>query len=253
MTMSMVNAYASEHFTNPPKPYTEDSLLAAMENAGKGEFEKETEKKGLGTPATRAGIIEKLVSGGYVERKGKQLIATEDAVKLISLLPDTVKSPTMTAEWENKLLLMERGEASENAFMVGITDFVKGLITDYSVVSEQDKQSFAAKLRDKAAQIGTCPRCGGAVSECKIGYACEKKDCDFVLWKDNKFMKNIGLSLTKAVATSLVTKGFYVAKNLTSKKTGKKYSAKILLVDNGEKYPGYDMEFVTDKKKEVER
>lgn len=253
MIMSRVNAYVSEHFTSPPKPYTEDSLLAAMENAGKGEFEKETEKKGLGTPATRAGIIEKLVSGGYVERKGKQLVATEDAVKLISLLPDTVKSPTMTAEWENKLLLMERGEVSGKAFMVGITDFVKGLVTDYSVVSEQDKQSFTEKLREKAAQIGTCPRCGGEVSECKIGYACEKKDCNFVLWKDNKFMKNIGLSLTKAVATSLVIKGFYVAKNLTSKKTGKKYSAKILLVDNGEKYPGYDMEFINDKKKEIER
>ena len=253
MTLRLVNAYASEHFTSPPKPYTEDSLLAAMENAGKGEFEKETEKKGLGTPATRAGIIEKLVSGGYVERKGKQLVATEDAVKLISLLPDTVKSPTMTAEWENKLLLMERGEISEKAFMVGITDFVKGLVTDYSVVSEQDKQSFTEKLRDKAALIGTCPRCGGTVSECKIGYACEKKECDFVLWKDNKFMKNIGLSLTKAVAASLVTKGFYIAKNLTSKKTGKKYSAKILLVDNGEKYPGYDMAFINDKKKEIER
>ncbi len=253
MTMKVVDAYISKHFTSPPNPYTEDSLLSAMENAGKSEFEKETEKKGLGTPATRAGIIERLVSGGYVERKGKQLSATEDAVKFISLLPDTVKSPTMTAEWENKLLLMEQGEVSEDAFMVDITDFVKQLITDYSVVNEQDKQSFADKLREKAAVIGTCPRCGGTVSECKIGYACETKDCNFVLWKDNKFMKSIGLSFTKAVATALVGKGFYTAKNLVSAKTGNKYSAKILLVENSGKYPGYDMEFINDKKKSMER
>ena len=188
-----------------------------------------------------------------MERKGKQLSATEDAVKLISLLPDAVKSPTMTAEWENKLLLMEHGEVSEDAFMEGITDFVKQLITDYSVVKEQDKQSFAEKLREKAAVIGTCPRCGGTVSECKIGYACETRDCNFVLWKDNKFMKSIGLSFTKTVATALVGKGFYTAKNLVSAKTGNKYSAKILLVENGGKNPGYDMEFINDKKKGIER
>lgn len=118
---------------------------------------------------------------------------------------------------------------------------------------EQDKQSFADKLREKAAVIGTCPRCGGTVSECKIGYACETKDCNFVLWKDNKFMKSIGLSFTKTVATALVGKGFYTAKNLVSAKTGNKYSAKILLVENGGKYPGYDMEFINDKKKGIER
>lgn len=253
MVMTAVNAYVSEHFTSPPKPYSEDSLLLAMENAGKGEFEKETEKKGLGTPATRAGIIEKLVSSGYAVRKGKQITATEDAVKLISLLPDAVKSPTMTAEWENKLLLMENGEVSEADFMDGITEFVKTLVKDYAAVEEKDRQSFADKLRDKEKIIGVCPRCGGMVSECKIGYACEKRECGFTLWKDNKFMQSIGLNFTKAVATALVTKGFYTAKNLTSKKTGKKYSAKISLVDGGCKYPSYDMEFVSDKQKGKER
>lgn len=253
MVLSSVNSFVTEHFTSPPKPYSEDSLLLAMENAGKGEFEKDTEKKGLGTPATRAGIIEKLVSGGFAERKGKQITATDDAVKLISLLPDAVKSPTMTAEWENKLLMMEHGEVTEANFMDGITDFVKQLVAEYSVVEEKDKQSFAEKLREKGSVIGTCPRCGGTVAECKIGYACDTKDCSFTLWKDNKFMQGIGLSFTKAVATALVGKGFYTAKNLTSKKTGKKYSAKILLVDNGGKYPGYDMEFVNDKAKGKER
>lgn len=252
-TLCAVRAYTSEHFTNPPKPYTEDSLLSAMENAGKGEFEKETEKKGLGTPATRAGIIEKLISGGLVERKGKQLSATDDAVRLISLLPETVKSSTMTAEWENKLLLMEHGKVSEEVFMNDIKGFVSQLISDYAEVKEQDKQSFAEKLREKAAVIGTCPRCGGSVSECKVGYACETKNCNFVLWRDNKFMKSIGLSFTKAVAVALIGKGFYLAKNLKSAKTGNKYSAKILLVENGGKYPVYDMEFVNDKKKGIER
>ena len=253
MTLSAVNAYVTEHFTSPPKPYFEDTLLSAMESAGKSEFEKDTEKKGLGTPATRAGIIEKLVSGGFAERKGKQLFPTDDAVKLISLLPDTVKSPVMTAEWENKLLLMERGEVSPDVFMKDISEFVRSLVAQYEKVKEQDRQSFTEKLRDKGTEIGVCPRCGGKVYERKVGYSCENRDCGFMLWKDNKFMKSIGLSFTKAVATSLVGKGFYTAKNLTSAKTGKKYAAKIFLSENGGKYPGYRMEIVNDRKKGAER
>lgn len=225
-----------------------------MENAGKAEFEKDTEKKGLGTPATRASIIEKLVSGGFAERRGKQIFASDDAVKLISLLPEKIKSPSMTAEWENHLLQMEKGEMREEVFMTAIADFVKDLVCDYSEVEEKDKKSFTEKLRDKEKYIGVCPRCGGTVSECKIGFACEEKGCDFVLWRDNKFMQNIGLSFTKAVAASLITKGFYLAKNLVSKKSGTKYSAKIRLAENGGKYPAYEMEFVGDnKKKEFER
>lgn len=248
-----VGAYITEHYTQPPKPYTEDSLLSAMENAGKAEFEKDTEKKGLGTPATRASIIEKLVSGGFAERRGKQIFASDDAVKLISLLPEKIKSPSMTAEWENHLLQMEKGEMREEVFMTAIADFVKDLVCDYSEVEEKDKKSFAEKLRYKEKYIGVCPRCGGTVSECKIGFACEEKGCDFVLWKGNKFMQSIGLSFTKAVAASLITKGFYLAKNLVSRKNGTKYSAKIRLAENGGKYPAYEMEFVGDKKKEFER
>lgn len=249
-----VGAYITEHYTQPPKPYTEDSLLSAMENAGKAEFEKDTEKKGLGTPATRASIIEKLISGGFAARRGKQIVASNDAEKLISILPEKVKSPSMTAEWENSLMQMEHGELPETVFMSDITDFVKNLVKEYSTVEEKDKLSFSEKLREKEKYIGVCPRCGGTVSECKIGFACEEKACDFVLWRDNKFMQSIGLSFTKAVAASLITKGFYLAKNLISKKSGTKYSAKIRLAENGGKYPAYEMEFVSDnKKKEFER
>ena len=248
--ISSVQTEVTEHFTSPPKPFTEDTLLSAMERAGNGEFEKETEKKGLGTPATRASIIEKLVSVGYVTRKGKQLHATEDAAALIALLPEVVKSPMLTAEWENKLLLMEKGEVSEDSFMQSITDLVEKLICEYADVGEAGKAVFAQSANEV---ICTCPRCGGSVVERKQSYSCMEKGCDFALWKENKFMQSIGLSFTRKVAEALMKKGEYLAKNLVSKKTGKKYSAKIKLVENGGKYPGYEMEFVNDRKRGQER
>lgn len=251
VVISPVVSDVTEHFTSPPKPFTEDTLLSAMERAGNGEFAKETEKKGLGTPATRAGIIEKLVNIGYVTRKGRQLLATDDAVALIALLPEVVKSPMMTAEWENQLLLMEQGEVTEDSFMQSITELVKKLVCDYAQVGEDEKSVFSGAL--KADTIGICPRCGGAVVERKQSFSCAERDCDFALWKENKFMQSIGLSFTRKVAEALINKGSYLAKNLVSKKTGKKYAARIRLVENGGKYPGYDMEFVNDRKKDKER
>ena len=251
VVISPVVSDVTEHFTSPPKPFTEDTLLSAMERAGNGEFAKETEKKGLGTPATRAGIIEKLVNIGYVTRKGRQLLATDDAVALIALLPEVVKSPIMTAEWENQLLLMEQGEVTEDSFMQSITELVKKLVCDYAQVGEDEKSVFSGAL--KADTIGICPRCGGAVVERKQSFSCAERDCDFALWKENKFMQSIGLSFTRKVAEALINKGSYLAKNLVSKKTGKKYAARIRLVENGGKYPGYDMEFVNDRKKGIER
>lgn len=247
VVISPVVSDVTEHFTSPPKPFTEDTLLSAMERAGNGEFAKETEKKGLGTPATRAGIIEKLVNIGYVTRKGRQLLATDDAVALIALLPEVVKSPIMTAEWENQLLLMEQGEVTEDSFMQSITELVKKLVCDYAQVGEDEKSVFSGAL--KADTIGICPRCGGAVVERKQSFSCAERDCDFALWKENKFMQSIGLSFTRKVAEALINKGSYLAKNLVSKKTGKKYAARIRLVENGGKYPGYDMEFVNDRKR----
>ena len=251
VVISSVVSDVTEHFTSPPKPFTEDTLLSAMERAGNGEFAKETEKKGLGTPATRAGIIEKLVNIGYVTRKGRQLLATDDAVALIALLPEVVKSPMLTAEWENQLLLMEQGEVTEDSFMQSITELVKKLICDYAQVGEDEKSVFSGA--SKSDTIGICPRCGGAVVERKQSYSCAERDCDFALWKENKFMQSIGLSFTRKVAEALINKGSYLAKNLVSKKTGKKYAARIRLVENGGKYPGYDMEFVNDRKKGIER
>lgn len=251
VVISSVVSDVTEHFTSPPKPFTEDTLLSAMERAGNGEFAKETEKKGLGTPATRAGIIEKLVNIGYVTRKGRQLLATDDAVALIALLPEVVKSPMLTAEWENQLLLMEQGEVTEDSFMQSITELVKKLICDYAQIGEDEKSVFSGA--SKSDTIGICPRCGGAVVERKQSYSCAERDCDFALWKENKFIQSIGLSFTRKVAEALINKGSYLAKNLVSKKTGKKYAARIRLVENGGKYPGYDMEFVNDRKKGIER
>jgi DNA topoisomerase-3 len=250
-TIQTVKSDVTEHFTSPPKPYTEDTLLSAMERAGNKEFDKDTEKKGLGTPATRASIIEKLVSAGYATRKGKQITASDDAVNMIEILPDVVTSPMLTAEWENKLLQMEKGLISESAFMDSITELVKKLIADYSAVTEDAKRVFSAD--STAESIGICPRCGNAVEERKLSYCCMAKGCDFVLWKDNKFMQSIGLNFTKKVATALVSGGGYIAKDLTSKKTGNKYSAKITLTENGGKYPAYHMELLQERKKDKER
>lgn len=250
-TIQTVKSDVTEHFTSPPKPYTEATLLSAMERAGNKEFDKDTEKKGLGTPATRASIIEKLVSAGYATRKGKQITASDDAVNMIEILPDVVTSPMLTAEWENKLLQMEKGLINESAFMDSITELVKKLIADYSTVSEDAKRVFSAD--STAESIGICPRCGNAVEERKLSYCCMAKGCDFVLWKDNKFMQSIGLNFTKKVAVALVSGGGYIAKNLTSKKTGNKYSAKITLTENGGKYPAYHMELLQERKKDKER
>ena len=246
-----VKSEVTEHFTSPPKPYTEDTLLSAMERAGNGEFDKETEKKGLGTPATRASIIEKLVSAGYAARKGKQITASDDAVNMIEILPDAVTSPTLTAEWENRLLQMEKGLIGEREFMDSITELVKNLIADYADVGEDARRIFSEG--DKADSIGICPRCGNAVEERKLSYCCMAKGCDFALWKDNKFMQSIGLNFTKKVAAALVSGGGYIAKNLISKKTGNRYSAKITLIENGGKYPAYHMELLQERKKDKER
>ena len=170
---------------------------------------------------------------------------------MIEILPDVVTSPMLTAEWENKLLQMEKGQISESEFMDSITELVKKLIADYSTVSEDAKRVFSAD--NTAENVGVCPRCGNAVAERKLSYCCMAKGCDFVLWKDNKFMQSIGLNFTKKVATALVSGGGYIAKNLTSKKSGNKYSAKITLTENGGKYPAYHMELLQERKKDKER
>ena len=161
-------ASKGEHFTSPPKPYTEDTLLSAMEHAGQADYDENSEKKGLGTPATRAGTIEGLVAHGYAERKGKQLISTEKGRRLISVIPDEVKSAGLTAEWEIKLQQIERGQYSHDSFMGEIEEFVRGICGKYGSVD--DSVSFGG-----ADSIGNCPKCGKSVIKGKYGYYCSGK------------------------------------------------------------------------------
>ncbi len=164
-----VTAQSKEHWTSPPKPFTEDTLLSAMEHAGQENYDEEAEKKGLGTPATRAGIIEGLVKNEYIVRNKKQLIATEKGIELIKVVPDEVKSPLMTAEWETMLQKIEKGAASDTEFLDGINNFVRKLCEDYSSSAE----NAAFKRSDEP--IGKCPKCGGEVKKGKYGFYCTNK------------------------------------------------------------------------------
>lgn len=165
-----VNPRVVEGFTQPPKSFTEDTLLKYMETAGASEMDDDVERKGLGTPATRADIIEKLVKDGFVKRDKKKLVPTDDGIKLITILPDAVKSPQMTADWENALVLVSKGEMSADAFMKGIKDMVTELIKTYSSVSEEEKKMFGSE-----EAIGKCPKCGGDVVVGKYGAYCTEK------------------------------------------------------------------------------
>ncbi len=168
-TFPMVYGEPHEHWTTPPKPYTEDTLLTAMEHAGQDEYDDETEKKGLGTPATRAAVIEGLVNHGYIVRKSKQLVATDKGVNLIAVVPEEVKSPKLTAEWEMLLQQIEHGKASAADFMRQITEYVKTLCTTYS--TEDESVSF----RKEIAPIGKCPKCQNDVKKGQYGFYCTGK------------------------------------------------------------------------------
>ena len=193
----------TEHFTQPPKPYTEDTLLSAMENAGKDDIPDEVERKGLGTPATRAAIIEKLVAAGFVERKGKSLIPTKAGINLVTVLPEPLTSPMLTAECEQKLTEIAKGSTDPDTFMDGIRTMVQEIVSTYSCVSEDGKKLFAP---DKEV-IGTCPRCGQSVYEGKKNFACSDRSCGFVLWKNDRFWTSRKKELTKKMAADLLKKG----------------------------------------------
>lgn len=164
-----ISAEKSEHWTSPPKPYTEDTLLSAMEHAGQENYDDETEKKGLGTPATRAGTIEGLVKNGYAERKGKKITATDKGVNLINVVPDEVKSPKFTADWEMQLQQIERGEYDANSFMKDIENYIQDLCTKYSLADS----SISFSKNNEA--LGACPKCGKDISKGKFGYYCTGK------------------------------------------------------------------------------
>lgn len=234
-----VSASVSEHFTSPPKPYTEDSLLSAMENAGKEAFEEDTEKIGLGTPATRAGIIEKLVKSGFIERKGKALMPTKDGINLVCILPEQITSPSMTAEWENNLMQIERGSTDAATFLNGIIDMTSSLVKAYPFLSDAEANRFEAEKET----IGKCPRCGSPVYVGKGRYYCSNRECSFCLWEDNKFFSSKKKKLTKKIAAELLEKGWCKVKGLYTPKKPQLYDAVIRLDDTGGKYVSFKMEF----------
>ena len=236
---SSVSASVTEHYTSPPKPYTEDSLLSAMETAGNAEFDDDTEKKGLGTPATRAGIIEKLVKGGFVERKGKSLVPTKDGNNLVCVLPEQITSPSMTAEWENTLMQIERGNADADKFLSGIVGMTSELVKAYPFLSDAEANRFDTGRES----IGKCPRCGSPVYVGKGNYYCSNRECSFCMWEDNKFFTSKKKKLTKKIAAELLDKGWCRVTGLYTPKRPQLYDAVIRLDDTGGKYVSFKMEF----------
>ena len=210
-----------------------------MENAGKEDMPDEVERRGLGTPATRAAIIEKLVSGGFVERKGKNLIPTKAGVNLVTVLPELLTSPKLTAEWEQKLTEIAKGSADPDTFMDGIRTMVQEIVSTYSCISEDGKKLFAPEKE----VIGTCPRCGQPVYEGKKNFACSDRSCGFVLWKNDRFWTSRKKELTKKIATDLLKKGRANVKGMWSEKKQATYDAAVILDDTGGKYINFKLEF----------
>lgn len=234
-----MTASVTEHFTSPPKPYTEDTLLSAMERAGAEDMPDDAERKGLGTPATRASILEKLVQMGFVQRKGKQLLPTQDGINLAAVLPEALTSPALTAEWETRLSEIAKGEADPDEFMAGIEAQARDLVKTYSCVSE-DKQKL---FQTERVAIGTCPRCGEAVYEGKKNYYCGNRACQFVMWKNDRFFEERKKTFTPKIAAALLKDGKVKIKGLFSPKTGKTYDGTVLLADTGGKYVNFRMEW----------
>ena len=221
-TFYAVAAEKTEHFTSPPKPYSEDTLLAAMETAGNKEFDEDTEKKGLGTPATRAGIIEKLIYSQYATRKGKQILPTDDGKVLVEILPDFLKSASMTAEWENQLLLMEHGEIAPEQFMTGIKNMLTMMLNGCDAISEEETRRFQTR-----ESIGTCPVCGSLVYESKTNFYCSNHDCHFALWKDNRYLQSMEKTMDKKMAAELLKSGCVHVKDLYSRKKNMYFEADL--------------------------
>ena len=229
MVIPVVRAEKKQGFTSPPKVYTEDTLLSAMETAGNKEFEKDTEKKGLGTPATRAAILEKLVSSGYVQRKGKQMIPTEDGVAAIRNIPDYLKSASMTAEWENDLLRMERGEIKPHDFMRGIHGLLDKMLADLRQIP-----TVAAAPHHNKVSVGSCPVCGNPVHESKLSFCCADRSCKFALWKESRYLANMRKTLDKKMAVDLLKKGRTHVKDFYSAKKDKTFAADLVMrVEDG--------------------
>ena len=246
--LKIASVEIKEGKTTPPKHYTEDTLLQSMENAGADEMPEDAERKGLGTPATRASIIEKLVRIGFLERKGdkkiKYLIPTHKGTALVTVMPEQIQSPSMTADWEEKLLLIEKKEYSGDDFMQEIKDTILHLVKHYEVI--QDAEVLMSKERNS---IGKCPVCGSPVANRPKGYFCSDRECRFALWKNNRYFESIGKSLTDSMAEKLLGYGRIKLNGCKSAKTGRTFNATVLMEVDETGRTSFSMEFENGGKK----
>ena len=242
-TFDNPQAAVTEHFTTPPKPHNEASLLSAMERAGNEETDPDAERRGLGTPATRAAIIEKLVKCGFVERKGKQLIPTKSGIELVCVLPEVLTSPQLTADWENNLTQIAKGNADPDSFMTGIETMTRELVSTYPFLSDKEKERF----KEEKPVIGKCPRCGANIYEGRKNYYCANRDCAFTMWKNDRFFEERKVTFSPKIAAALLKDGKAKVKKLYSPKTGKTYDGTILLADTGGKYVNYRIAIQRDR------
>lgn len=239
-------AKVKEGKTSPPKPFTEDTLLSSMETAGAKETPDDAERKGLGTPATRAGIIEKLVSCGYIDRKKAKkitnLLPTDSGKAVITVLPEDLQSPLLTAEWEQRLKQVERGEVEPERFLAGIIEMVKEIISGYTAPPGANTLFPKPEL----AALGRCPRCGKRVVENTKGFVCEDRSCGFAMWKKSRFFSAKGKTFTAEMAKKLLEHGEVKLTGCKSESSGRTYDCKAILVDDG-KTTDYRIEFLNRK------
>ena len=227
--------------TTPPRRFTEDTLLSLMESADAKEMPDAAERRGLGTPATRAAVIEKLVQKGFVERRGdrktKYLVPTDKGNSLITVMPEIIQSPSMTADWEQKLVQIEHGEYEPAEFMQEIEEMISTLVKTYEAVKGADVLMEGKKV------MGLCPHCGAEVVERQKGWFCSNRQCRFVLWKDNTYFTKIGKRLTGLMAEKLLRDGHIRLKDCVSRKTGKTYNADLFLTAEEDGRAVFSMEF----------
>ena len=243
-TFESPTAKVTEHFTTPPKPHNEATLLSAMERAGNGDTDPDAERRGLGTPATRAAVIEKLVKSGFAERKGKQLIPTQNGAALVSVLPDMLTSPQLTAEWENNLTQIAKGAADAGDFMQRIEAMMRELVKE-NTAADKSKAVFTGG--EEKPSVGKCPRCGSPVHEGKKNFYCSNRDCAFTMWKNDRFFEERKVAFTPKIAAALLKSGKANVKGLYSPKTGKTYDGTVVLADTGGKYVNYKIELPKKK------
>ena len=242
MTLELAGVDLKEGKTSPPKRFTEDLLLSAMESASSDEFPAGVERKGIGTPATRAAIIEKLVQKGFIERRGdkktKCLFSTDKGNALVTVVPEQIQSPSMTADWEEKLLKIEHGEYDSDAFMGEISSMVSGLVKTYEAVKGAD-----VLMQPERKVIGSCPTCGSNVCETTKGWFCRDKNCKFALWKENRFFQTLGKQMTEELAKQLVNQGKARLIHCYSRKSNRYYDTTVYVETGEDGAAAFKLEF----------